>query len=186
MAVNDLRGFKENAGGSLDEVNLRTELLPLDGGTMTGSTTLGENADIILDSALSAAGKYTGIAIPGTAGTTLAFGDLVHLQASDGRWELADANVVTAAAGDARSLLGICVLAAAADASATRILLFGTVRASVFPTGTVGAVAYVGETAGDIVVTQPSTAGVAIRPVGHFISSTDLFFNPDARWTTHS
>jgi hypothetical protein len=124
------------------------------GGTMTGNITLGENTSLDLDPAGSADGKYSGICITGTAGATLAFGDLIYLAVADSRWELTDADA-TATAGT--PLIGMCVLAAAADGSATKILLQGTIRADAkFPTLTIGAPAYVGETAGAIQTAIPT------------------------------
>lgn len=161
--------------------------LALAGGTMTGNLTLGENTSIALDPAGSADGKYTGITITGTAGAALAFGDLIYLDPTDSRWELADANSAASADGDARGILGICVLAAAGDGSATTILLEGIVRAdTAFPALTIGAPVYVGETAGDIVVTQPTTADVVIRIVGVAITADEIFFRPDFTWITHT
>ncbi len=110
--------------------------------------TLAENTYIALDPAGSADGKFTGITVTGIAGTTLAFGDVIVLDVTDSRWELADANSAAAADGDSRGMIGICVLAAAADGSATNILLHGIIRADAkFPALTVAAPVYVSETA---------------------------------------
>jgi len=161
--------------------------LPLAGGTMTGEITLGENAAIVHDNALSADGKYTGEIINGTAGATLAFGDLVYLDPTDSRWELADANVITAADGDCRGILAICVLAAANDGSATKLLLRGMVRAdAVFPTFTVNAQVYVSETAGDVTETAPTTADSATRVVGFGYDGNTLYFCPSPDYITHT
>jgi hypothetical protein len=162
------------------------DILPTSGGTLSGNITLGENTSIALDPAGSADGKYSGTTVTGTAGAALAFGDVVVLDVTDSRWELADANAAAAADGDARALLGICVLAAAADGDPTTILLHGIVRAdTAFPALTVGAPVYVGETAGDAVVTQPTTADVLIRVIGHALTADELFFSPDNTWITH-
>jgi hypothetical protein len=108
------------------------------------------------------------------------------LDPDDSRWELADANSAAGDDGDARGILGICVLAADGDGSATKILLWGVVYANiVFPTLTINAPAYVSETAGDIVVAQPSTANVVIRVVGFGIAAKVLFFNPSPDYVTH-
>lgn len=164
-----------------------TAVLTVAGGTLTGNLTLAENTSIALDPAGSADGKYSGITIAGTAGAALAFGDLCYLDPTDSRWELADANAAAAADGDARGVLGICVLAAAGDASATTMLLHGVVRAdTAFPALTIGAPVYVSETAGDIVVTQPVTTDVVIRIVGVALTADEIFFNPDFTWTTHT
>jgi hypothetical protein len=168
---------------AIEGVNILTTA----GGTLTGNITLGENTSIALDPAGSADGKYTGITVTGTAGAALAFGDLCYLDPTDSRWELADANAAAAADGDARGILGICVLAAAADGNATTMLLQGIVRAdTAFPALTIGAPVYVGETAGDIVVTQPTTTDVVIRIVGVAITADEIFFRPDFTWVTHT
>lgn len=161
--------------------------LALAGGTMTGSITLGENTSIALDPAGSADGKYSGITVTGTAGATLAFGDLIYLDPTDSRWELCDGNAAAGADGDARGMIGMCVLAAAADGNATTILLQGIIRADAnFPALTIGAPVYVAETAGDVVVTQPTTTDAVIRQVGFAMTADELYFNPTATWTTHT
>lgn len=142
---------------------------------------------MVLDPALSADGRYTGIVRAGTAGATLAFGDLVYLDPTDSRWELADANAAAGADGDSRGILGICVQAAAGDGSATTILLNGVVRAdAAFPTMTVNNPMYVSETAGDITGTQPVTTDVVIRVVGFALTADELYFNPDSHYITHT
>ena len=153
-------------------------------GTLTGNITFGENTELVLDAALSADGKYCGITVAGTAGATLAFGDCVYLAAADSRWELADADAASTS-GDV--ILGICVLAAAADGDATTILLYGNVRAdTAFPALTIGAPAYVGTTAGDIQTAQPSGADDVIRVVGYGLTADEMFFNPSPTYITHT
>lgn len=163
---------------AVEGVNVLTTAtgLPLSGGTMSGNITLGENASIDLDPAGSADGKYSGICITGTAGTTLAFGDLIYLAAADSRWELADAD---ASSTGGPVLIGMCVLAAAGDASATKVLLQGQIRAdAAFPALTIGAPVYVGETAGDIQVAIPTGADNVIRVVGFALTADEIYFNP--------
>lgn len=144
------------------------------------ASALPENTAIVLDAALSADGKYSGIVEAGTAGATLAFGDLIYLAAADSRWELADANAIGTAGG---VKLGICVLAAAADGNATTVLLFGKVRAdAVFPALTISAPVYIGETAGDIVTSAPSTSGAVVRIIGHGNTADELYFHPSNDW----
>lgn len=147
---------------------------------------LAENSSIQLDPALSADGKYTGLTRTGTAGATLAFGDLVYLDPTDSKWELADANIAAGSDGDARGILGICV-AAANENAATTILLWGTVRAdTAFPSFTINAPVYVSETAGDVVVTQPTTGDVVIRVVGYGLTADELYFCPSVDYITHT
>ena len=154
--------------------------------TTGGTITLAENTSIALDPAGSADGKFSGTTVTGTAGYTQAFGDLVYLDPTDSRWEAADANAAAAADGDSRGILGIVVVAGT-DGNACTILLHGIVRAdTAFPALTIGAPVYVSETAGDIVVTQPTTTDVVIRIVGVAITADEIFFNPDFTWTTHT
>lgn len=133
-----------------------------------------ENKPILLDAALSADGKYSGTCEAGTAGETLVFGNLVYLKAADSKWWKADSN----ASATSTAKLGICVLAADADA-ATTILLFGKVNAaSLYPTLTIGAKVYVGETAGNIQVAAPTGVTDIIRVVGFANTADELFFAP--------
>lgn len=156
------------------------------GPTLTGDLTLNENAAILLDPALSADGKYNGITRAGTAGTTLSFGDLCYLDPTDSRWELCDANAAAGADGDSRGILGICVLAAAANGSPTTMLLYGTVRAdAIFPAMTVNSPMYISETAGSITGTQPTTTDVVIRVVGFGLTADELLFTPSPDYITH-
>lgn len=139
--------------------------------------TFAENKGVILDAALSADGKYSGIVEAGIAGTTLAFGDLVYLAVADSRWELTDADA-EATAGPVK--IGICVLAANSDGDPTTILLWGKVRAdAVFPALTVGAPLYIGLTPGDIVTTAPSVTPDIVRIIGYGNTADELFFCPD-------
>ena len=161
--------------GSADITVADTTKLPLAGGTMTGDITLGENASIALDPAGSADGKYSGITVSGTAGATLAFGDLIYLAVATSKWVLTDADA-TATAGT--PMIGMCVLAAN-DTQTTKILLMGIIRADAkFPALTISAPAYVGETAGAIQVAIPTGADNVIRVVGRAMTADELYFNP--------
>lgn len=169
---------------SIEGVNILTTAtgLPLSGGTMTGNITLGENTAIALDPAGSADGKYTGITITGTAGYAQTYGDLVYLAVADSRWEKTDADAL-ATAGNV--LIGIVVVAGAADGSACTILLQGQIRAdAAFPALTVGAGVFVGETAGAIQVAIPTGADNVIRVVGFALTADEIYFNPSQDWQT--
>ena len=185
---NCLRLIYNDADGSAANY---ADFLVSSGGDLTitpssGKIQLAENTHIALDPAGSADGKFTGITVTGTAGAALAFGDLIYLDPTDSRWELVDANAAAGADGDARGMIGMCVLAAAGDASATNILLQGIIRADAnFPALTIGAPVYAAETAGDIVVAQPVTADVVIRVVGMAVTADEIFFNPSGSWITH-
>lgn len=144
--------------------------------TIGGTTVMAEGASLALDSVLSADGTYTGITIAGTAGATLAFGDLIYLAVADSRWELVDADSATTCGA---VLTGMCVLAAASDGSATVILLQGNIRAdTAFPALTVGANVYAGLTAGDIVTTAPSATDDIVHVVGKALTADSIYFNP--------
>ncbi len=167
---------------SVSTVQTMLSVLPTTGGTITGAVNLGENAGIILDTALSADGKYSGITEGGTAGAALVFGDLCYLQTADSRWEKVDAN----AAATCSNKLGICVLAAAGDASATTMLLYGKIRAdSVFPTLTIGAPVFASTTAGAIQTTAPSGAADIIRIIGYGNTADELHFCPSNDYFEH-
>jgi hypothetical protein len=153
-------------------------------GILAANMALGESTgQILLDPALSADGKWSGICEAGTAGATLVFGDLCYFAAADSRWELADASAASTA-GDVH--LGICVLAAASDGDATTILRIGKVRAdAAFPSFTVGAPVYVSETAGDVTGTAPVTTDSVMRRVGFAVTADSIFFNPSNDYLTH-
>ncbi len=152
--------------------------------TLSGAQQLAEGASLRLDAAGSADGAYSGITISGTAGATLAFGDLIYLAAADSRWELTDADAASTS-GDVQ--IGMCVLAAAADGDPTVILLYGNIRAdAVFPALTIGGPAYVGTTAGDIQTAQPSGTDDVIRRVGFALTADELLFNPSNDYVTHT
>ena len=147
--------------------------------TLWGSAALPENVEILLTAALSADGKWSGITEGGTAGAILAFGDLVYLQTVDSKWELANAD--NAAAGCSFKL-GICVLAAAENA-ATKVLLYGKVRAdAAFPALTIGAPVYMAIVAGDIQVAAPTATTDVVRVVGYGNTADELYFNPSQDW----
>ena len=143
---------------------------------------LPENTSIILDELLSDDGKYSGITEPGTAGATLAFGDLCYV-APDEDWMLADATVEATSKGK----LGICVLAATGDAEPTRMLLYGKVRAAAFPAAFAeGLPIYASETAGDITQTIPTKAtDVVVRIIGQACTEEDILFKPDNAYVTY-
>lgn len=156
------------------------------GNTLGGAQLLSEGGSITLDAVGSADGAWSGIARAGTAGATLAFGDLVVLDATDSRWELADANSASGADGDSRGIIGICVAAAASDGTATTILLKGVVRAdAVFPTFTINGPIYISETAGDITQTSPTTEDNVVRILGAAWTADEIYFNPTGVWTVY-
>lgn len=159
--------------------------LPKAGGTMSGDITLGENTAVALDPEGSADEKWSGITVTGTAGAALAVGDLCYLNSS-WKWVLADANAASSAGQVA---LGLCVLAAAGDTSATNMLLLGTMRSAAFPASiTGGAQLYVSTTAGDMTTTQPTGVDDVIRVVGWAILTepNTIYFNPSPDFITRT
>ena len=168
---------------AVEDSSYTKSALPLAGGTMTGDIQLGET-DIKLDAVLSGDEKWSGVTMSGTAGATLAVGDVCFLQTADSKWELVD-GILDGTDVGFKLQLGICVLAANADA-ATEMLVYGKVRSAAFPAFTVGAPVYLSDTAGDLVVAQPSSANFCIRVCGYAISATDLLFNPDNSYIVHT
>lgn len=155
--------------------------------TTGGVITLAENSAVALDPAGSADGKYTGTTITAVAGYAQTYGDLVYLDPTDSRWELADANSAAAADGDSRGTLGVVVVAGGSDGAACTILLQGVVRADAkFATFTVNNPIYVSETAGAITQTQPSTTDVVIRVAAVAITTDEIYFSPSPDYTTHT
>lgn len=155
--------------------------LPLAGGTLSGDVQLGET-DIKLDAELSGDEKWSGITMAGTAGATLAVGDVCYL-ASSGKWLLNDGILDGTDTGFSKQL-GICVLAGG-DTEPTEMLTYGKIRSAAFPAFTVGSPVYLDDTAGDLVVAQPSTTNFAIRIVGFAITAEDLLFNPSNDYIVH-
>jgi hypothetical protein len=150
-------------------------VLTVAGGTMTGSITLGENTGIALDPAGSADGKWSGMTMTGTAGATVAFGDLVYLDAATSRWKLTDAD---ASATGGPVMVAMC-LGASTDGNSINLLLKGNIRADAkFPALTIGAPVYLGETAGAIQVAIPTGADNVIRVVGHALTADEIHFSP--------
>lgn len=147
--------------------------------SLSGTQLLAEGASIGLDPAGSADGAYSGITITAVAGYTQAFGDLVYLAVADSRWELADADAAATAGPVALAM----VVVAGTDGNACTLLLQGTIRADAkFPTMTVGATQYVGETAGAIQGAIPTGADNIIRTVGYALTADELYFNPSTDW----
>jgi len=72
---------RELAAGALSDINSVA--------TYQGGLVLEENSYLEFDAGLSADGKFNGWVRSGTAGATLAFGDLCYLDPTDSRWELA-------------------------------------------------------------------------------------------------
>lgn len=156
--------------------------------TVTGVKTLGTTGAIKLGSAVTDKCEirlndsalndetWSGTVLDAVAGATLAVGDVCYLKTADGQWYLNDGILDGTDAGF-KLKLGICVLAAN-DNGATKMLLDGLIASAAFPAFTIGAPVYIDDTAGDLVVEQPSTTNFAIRVVGEAVSATVLHFHP--------
>ncbi len=143
-----------------------------------GKVTLAENAPIVLDSALSADTKYSGIVEAGVAGATLNFGDCIYQVASDAQWELAKADV--AATSDGK--LGINVsIAQKSVGNAIDVLLWGKVRSDADYAFSVRRPVFISAaTAGDMTTTAPTgTTNFVVRICGYGNTADELFFCPD-------
>ena len=78
-----------------------------------------------------------------------------------------------------RGVLGMCVLAAAGDGSATTVILRGSIRAdSVFPTFSSGEPVYASINAGEVDTAYPTATGEILRIIGHGTTNNELLFNP--------
>ena len=148
--------------------------------TITNATitnlTLPTNGQILLTVPTSdghATGPTTNAFVSGY--TSSAIGDLVYLDSS-GKWQKTDADALATTTG----LLGIALAVAATDASLLVALPGSFVYATAFPTLTIGAPYYVGETPGAISATIPTGADNAVRVVGFAIHADKLFFNPSS------
>lgn len=144
--------------------------------TIGGVTTLSAAATIQLTipgSDGTCTGPTTSAFVSGY--TSSAIGDLVYLDSS-AKWQKADAD----AASTASNMLGIALAVAATDAALLVALPGSMVYATAFPTLTIGAPYYVGETAGAIQATIPTGADNVIRVVGFGIHADKLFFMPSS------
>ena len=158
------------------------DFLQKSGGTITGDIQLGET-DIKLDETLSGDETWSGVVISGTAGAQLVVGEVCYL-ASSGKWLKVDGILDGTDTGFNKEL-GMCVLAASGDTEPTEILKYGKIRSAKFPALTIGSPAYLSDTAGEIVVAQPSTTNFAVRVVGYAITAEDLLFNPSNDYIVH-
>lgn len=175
-ADNDYAKFTSNGIEGVPYATVLSDIaaLPLAGGTMSGDIQLGET-DIKLDAVLSGDEKWSGIVITGTAGSAMTSGEVIFL-ASDGKWDKVDGILDGTDTGFSKQL-GI-TLTTGNDTDAIEILVYGKVRSAKFPALTVGSPVYLSDTAGELVVAQPSTDNFCIRVVGLAITAEDLFFNP--------
>ena len=161
--------------------------MPKAGGVFSGDVTMGENAGLVLDAALSADGKYSGVVEAGTSAAALAFGEVCYRVTAGGKWNLARGAAADVGTVVATGELGMCVLAAVGADAATTMLLFGKVRAdALFDTFTVGAPVYLSAaTAGKTVSAAPTgTTDFTVRKLGFAEDANTVFFRPSDDYIT--
>ena len=151
--------------------------------TMTGTTALNgdlqlaENVSILLDAALSADGKWSGICESGVCGETIAFGEICYFKAADSRWWKTDADA-EATSGPVK--LAVCVVTGTAGDTRTFMLEGKVNAASLYPTLTIGAPVYLSGTSGNITNTYPTSGFV--RYIGSGNTADELYFNPSWKY----
>ena len=119
----------------------------------------------------------SGETITGTAGETLAAGELVYLK-SDGKFWKADADAESTTKG----VLGVIMEALIADGTGS-ILINGFVRDDTW-SWTVGSTLYVSTTGGDFTETAPSGSSDCVRIAGQAYSATVIWFKPSQTYFT--
>jgi hypothetical protein len=126
-------------------------------------------------------GKHAGTTINGIGGDALVFGDLVTLSSINSRWRLVNVTAPASTAGDPRGFLGIAVTNSSDGATVT-ILVNGLIRADTnFPAMTVGAPVYL-TAGGNLTQIRPTAPNSVIRIVGHAVTASEIFFQPDNTW----
>lgn len=179
VGAGEFRITSANVGTNADSVPTLSSTSTMTNKTLTaptlgGATSLADGATIkmivpTVDG--TATGPTTSAFVSGY--TSSAIGDLVYLDSS-GKWQKTDAD----AASTSSNLLGIALAVAATDAALLVALPGSIVYATAFPTLTIGAPYYVGETAGAIQATIPTGADNVIRTVGYGVHADKLFFLP--------
>ena len=187
MIISSPPGVKDHGNLLGLSDNDHPQYAPLASPTFTGTVTLGTTqlgeTSLKLDALLSADEKWSGITTTGTAGATIAVGDVCYLNVTAGKWLLNDGILDGTDLGFSKQL-GICILAST-DTNPTEMLLYGKVRSAAFPAFTVGAAVYLSDTAGDLIVAQPSTINFAIRICGYAITAEDMLFQPSSDYIVH-
>ena len=146
--------------------------------TMLLSLALPENVAILLDPALSADGKYSGICETGTGGAAIAFGSMVYLNSS-GKWVVTDAD----AEATAKGRIGMCVVACGGDTQSITVMFLGKVREDDWDWATVGAPLFLDTTtAGGLTQTPPSGSADCVRIAGFVIDANTVFVQPSPDW----
>ncbi len=144
------------------------------GGTITGTPMVYQSKG----AAALADDTHSGIVLEMLAGESLAVGDWVYVDSTDGRVSKADANDT----GDNGHYpaIGVAVSAQGSAGSVVNILTHGTYNDSDGFGGdlTEGNLLYLSETAGGVTATAPSDDGDMVQVVGVAIGPRDVFVNP--------
>jgi len=152
------------------------------GGTITGTPMVYESKG----SATLANDKHSGVVLEMLAGESIAVGDWVYADSTDGRVSKADANDT----GDNGHYpaIGVAVSAQGSAGSAVKILTHGVYNDSDGFGGsdlTEGNVLYLSETAGGVTATAPSDDGDIVQVCGIAIGPRDVFVNPSLDMIEH-
>lgn len=146
--------------------------------SLNANTALSESKELDI---APGAGASDGVKEIGTAGETVAFGDLVYLKAADARWWKAKADASATSAG-----VDVCLVTTPAGATAGNpvgLLDIGYIQNSGWSWTTVGAPLYASAaTGGALTQTAPTGTGKIVRIVGYVSAATVVKFKPDNAW----
>ena len=148
--------------------NLVEDTTPDLGGNMTLN-----QKNIDMSATLSTNSSYSGLIESGTVGETVAFGDVLYLKFSDGKWWKAKADAYATTPG-----LRMAMASISANASGV-LLIEGNVRYDSWSLADRN-VWLSAATAGAITTTQPSTTGNQIQYLGVAKTSTTIYFKPSS------
>lgn len=143
------------------------------------SVDIPEQITFTLDDVLSADGKFcVTMALNGTAGETIEFGESVYFKAGDSKWWLAK--------GDAEATIspmtGLVIVAGAAEA-AIKVALMGEVRAdAAFPALTIGAPVFIDPDTSGLVTTTKLTTGEYQKAIGWAKTSNVVVLIGNTDW----
>lgn len=154
-------------GGGISQSEADVRYLPeMGSAALQGNLTTGKYMMIM--SATLDNNTACGLIYGGTAGETVAIGELVYIK-SDGKFWLADAD-----AAASMPAIGVVLDAGAAEAS-VKVLLWGLMRNDAW-NWTVGATLYVDTTAGALTETAPSGSGDQVQAVAVAIHADKILF----------
>lgn len=148
--------------------NLIEDTTPDLGGNMTLN-----QKNIDMSATLSTNSSYSGLIESGTVGETVAFGDVLYLKFSDGKWWKAKADAYATTPG-----LRMAMASISANASGV-LLIEGNVRYDSWSLADRN-VWLSAATAGAVITTQPSTTGNQIQYLGVAKTSTTMYFKPSS------